>query len=77
MGCTNYVKAIIVNVTVIKNMNIKLKLILSSRTKQDLKTMEKCEKCDMKFSSPERLERHNEKAHSKTSRSQIKRDTWN
>ena len=36
----------------------------------------KCKKCDLEFSSPERLERHTEKAHSKGSKTQIKKDTW-
>ena len=36
----------------------------------------KCSKCDLEFSSPERLERHTEKAHSKGSKTQIKKDTW-
>ena len=36
----------------------------------------KCSKCDLEFSSPERLERHAEKAHSKGSKTQIKKETW-
>ena len=36
----------------------------------------KCSKCELEFSSPERLERHTEKAHSKGSKTQIKKDTW-
>ena len=36
----------------------------------------KCSKCDLEFSSPERLQRHTEKAHSKGSKTQIKKDTW-
>ena len=36
----------------------------------------KCKKCDLKFSSPERLKRHTEKAHSKGSKTQIKKETW-
>ena len=36
----------------------------------------KCNKCDLEFSSPERLERHVEKAHSKGSKTQIKKETW-
>ena len=36
----------------------------------------KCSKCDLEFSSPERLERHTEKAHSKGSKTQIKKETW-
>ena len=36
----------------------------------------KCSKCDLEFSSPERLERNTEKAHSKGSKTQIKKDTW-
>ena len=36
----------------------------------------KCKKCDLEFSSPERLERHTEKAHGKGSRTQIKKETW-
>ena len=36
----------------------------------------KCKKCDLEFSSPERLERHAEKAHSKDSKTQIKKETW-
>ena len=36
----------------------------------------KCNKCDLEFSSPERLERHTEKAHSKGSKTQIKKETW-
>ena len=35
-----------------------------------------CKKCELEFSSPERLERHTEKAHSKGSKTQIKKDTW-
>ena len=36
----------------------------------------KCNKCDLEFSSPERLNRHTEKAHSKGSETQIKKETW-
>ena len=36
----------------------------------------KCNKCDLEFSSPERLKRHSEKAHSKSSKTQIKKETW-
>jgi len=36
----------------------------------------KCKKCDQKFSSNERLERHTEKAHPKSSKSQNKKNTW-
>jgi uncharacterized C2H2 Zn-finger protein len=36
----------------------------------------KCKKCDLEFSSPERLKRHTEKAHSKGSKTQIKKETW-
>ena len=36
----------------------------------------KCKKCDLEFSSPERLERHTEKAHSKSSKTQTKKNTW-
>tara|TARA_Y100000310_G_scaffold122695_1_gene121395 strand:- start:40 stop:234 length:195 start_codon:yes stop_codon:yes gene_type:complete len=36
----------------------------------------KCKKCDLEFSSSERLERHTEKAHSKSSKTQIKKETW-
>ena len=36
----------------------------------------KCSKCDLEFSSPERLQRHAEKAHSKGSKTQIKKETW-
>ena len=36
----------------------------------------KCSKCDLVFSSPERLERHTEKAQSKGSKTQIKKETW-
>ena len=36
----------------------------------------KCKKCDLEFSSPERLKRHPEKAHSKGSKTQIKKETW-
>jgi uncharacterized C2H2 Zn-finger protein len=36
----------------------------------------KCKKCDLEFSSPERLERHTEKAHGKISKTQIKKETW-
>ena len=36
----------------------------------------KCNKCDLVFSSPERLKRHTEKAHSKGSKTQIKKETW-
>ena len=35
-----------------------------------------CNKCDLEFSSPERLKRHTEKAHSKVSKTQIKKETW-
>ena len=36
----------------------------------------KCKKCDLEFSSHERLERHTEKAHPKSSKTQFKKDTW-
>ena len=36
----------------------------------------KCSKCDLEFSSPERLVRHTEKAHSKGSKTQTKKETW-
>lgn len=36
----------------------------------------KCNKCNLEFSSPERLGRHTEKAHSKSSKTQIKKETW-
>ena len=36
----------------------------------------KCNKCDLEFSSPERLERHVEKAHGKNSKTQTKKNTW-
>jgi len=36
----------------------------------------KCNKCDLEFSSPERLKRHTDKAHSKGSTTQIKKNTW-
>jgi len=36
----------------------------------------KCKKCNLEFSSPERLERHTEKAHAKSSKTQIKKNTW-
>ncbi len=36
----------------------------------------KCKECDLEFSSPERLERHVEKAHSKGSKTQTKKNTW-
>ena len=36
----------------------------------------KCSKCDLEFSSPERLERHVEKAHGKNSKTQTKKNTW-
>ena len=36
----------------------------------------KCKKCDLEFSSPERLERHAEKAHSKDSKTQTKNNTF-
>ena len=36
----------------------------------------KCNKCDLEFSSPERLKRHTDKAHSKGSKTQIKKETW-
>jgi uncharacterized C2H2 Zn-finger protein len=36
----------------------------------------KCKKCDLEFSSPDRLERHVEKAHPKSSKSQFKKGTW-
>jgi len=35
----------------------------------------KCNKCDLEFSSPERLKLHIEKAHSKGSKTQIKKET--
>ncbi len=33
-------------------------------------------KCDLEFSSHDRLERHIEKAHPKSSKSQLKKGTW-
>ena len=36
----------------------------------------KCKKCDLEFSSPERLESHTEKAHGKSSKTQTKKNTW-
>jgi hypothetical protein len=36
----------------------------------------KCKKCDLEFSSHERLERHTDKAHPKSSKTQLKKDTW-
>ena len=36
----------------------------------------KCKKCNLEFSSSERLERHTEKAHGKSSKTQIKKETW-
>ena len=36
----------------------------------------KCKKCNLEFSSPERLERHTEKAHGNSSKTQIKKETW-
>ena len=36
----------------------------------------KCNKCDLEFSSPERLKRHTDKAHSQGSKTQIKKETW-
>ena len=36
----------------------------------------KCNKCDLEFSSPERLKRHTEKAHGKSSKTQTKKNTW-
>ena len=36
----------------------------------------KCKKCNLEFSSPERLERHTEKAHGKSSKTQTKKNTW-
>ena len=36
----------------------------------------KCKKCDLEFSSPDRLERHTEKAHGKGSKTQTKKNTW-
>jgi hypothetical protein len=36
----------------------------------------KCNKCNLEFSSPERLERHTEKAHPKSSKTQTKKETW-
>ena len=36
----------------------------------------KCSKCDLEFSSAERLQRHTEKAHGKGSKTQIKKNTW-
>ena len=35
-----------------------------------------CNKCNLEFSSSERLERHTEKAHSKSSKTQTKKETW-
>jgi len=36
----------------------------------------KCKKCNLEFSSPERLERHTEKAHGKSSKTQKKKESW-
>tara|TARA_B100001750_G_scaffold182977_1_gene151683 strand:- start:420 stop:614 length:195 start_codon:yes stop_codon:yes gene_type:complete len=36
----------------------------------------KCKKCDLEFPSHDRLERHTEKAHPKSSKSQTKKNTW-
>ena len=36
----------------------------------------KCKKCELEFSSPDRLERHTEKAHPKSSKSQFKKGKW-
>jgi len=36
----------------------------------------KCKKCSLEFPSHDRLERHTEKAHPKSSRSQNKKNTW-
>ena len=36
----------------------------------------KCNKCNLEFSSPERLERHTEKALGKSSKTLIKKETW-
>ena len=36
----------------------------------------KCIKCDLEFSSSERLQRHTEKAHGKNSKTQNKKNTW-
>jgi len=36
----------------------------------------KCNKCDLEFSSSERLESHTEKAHGKGSKTLIKKETW-
>ena len=36
----------------------------------------KCKKCDLEFSSQDRLERHTEKAHSQGSKTQTKKNTW-
>ena len=36
----------------------------------------KCKKCDLEFSTPERLKRHTEKAHGKSSKTQNKKNTW-
>ncbi len=36
----------------------------------------KCKKCDMEFSSSERLQRHVDKAHAKMSKTHLKKETW-
>ncbi len=36
----------------------------------------KFKKCNLEFSSPERVGRHTEKAHGKSSKTQIKKETW-
>jgi len=36
----------------------------------------KCKKCSLEFPTHDRLERHTEKAHPKSSRSQNKKNTW-
>lgn|GEM_PF-1689325 len=36
----------------------------------------KCKKCNMEFSSSERLQRHVDKAHAKMSKTHLKKETW-
>ena len=36
----------------------------------------KCKKCNLEFSSSERLQRHVDKAHAKMSKTHLKKETW-
>ena len=36
----------------------------------------KCKKCNMEFSSSERLQRHVDKAHAQMSKTHLKKETW-